>query len=64
MGGRDSSSRSAIFHYDSFFTFHSFSGEYKEYREHHIKPNNFLYIQTVKTEITIKHTGTHVDLFE
>jgi len=65
MGGRDSSRVEAPY---STTTLSSLSIRSLENTKNTVSamlsPIIFLYIQTVKREITIKHTGTHVDLFE
>ncbi len=43
---------------------HALSGNYKGYRECHIRPNWLLVYKSTETEITSIATGTHDDLFK
>ncbi len=43
---------------------HALSGNYKGYRECHIRPNWLLVYKSTETEITLIATGTHDDLFK
>ena len=46
------------------YHYHALSGNYKGYRECHIRSNWLLLYKTTETEVVFVATGTHDDLFK